>query len=140
MSQRKTWEQGVPNCILVAVLLVEFSIEGDLSMKDATCQVNSESQILILPREYYTRTFAMLTTSPSLLASISFLAGRSIGSTSGTSSCPLPRWRAGEGQVVGLRAAQPVKPNRLLLDTPSPSPSSVSNSTCARRVALLKII
>ena len=42
--------------MLVAVLLVEFAIEGDLGMKDATCEVNSESQNLILPREYYTRT------------------------------------------------------------------------------------
>ena len=54
MSQREAGEQGVPNGMLVAVLLVEFAVEGDLGMKDATCQVDSESQKLILPREYYT--------------------------------------------------------------------------------------
>ena len=54
MSQREAGEQGVPNGMLVAVLLVEFAVEGDLGMKDATCQVDSESQNLILPREYYT--------------------------------------------------------------------------------------
>ena len=54
MSQREAGEQGVPNGMLVAVLLVEFAIEGDLGMKDATCQVDSEIQNLLLPREYYT--------------------------------------------------------------------------------------
>ena len=54
LSQREAWEQGVPNGMLVAVLLVEIAVEGDLGMKDATCQVDSESQNLILPREYYT--------------------------------------------------------------------------------------
>ena len=53
LSQLEAGEQGVPNWILVAVLLVAFAVEGDLQvgMKDATCQVNSESQNLILPRE-----------------------------------------------------------------------------------------
>ena len=54
MSQREAGEQGVPNGMLVAVLLAEFAITGDFGMKDATCQVDSESQNLILPREYYT--------------------------------------------------------------------------------------
>ena len=54
MSQREAGEQGVPNSLLVAVLLVEFAVEGELGLKDATCQVDSESQNLILPREYYT--------------------------------------------------------------------------------------
>ena len=54
LSQREAWEQGVPNWMLVAVLLVEFAIEGDLGMKDATCQVGSERQNLILRRKYYT--------------------------------------------------------------------------------------
>ena len=53
MSQREAGEQGVPKRMLVAVLLVQFAVEGDLGMKDATCQVDSESQNLILPREYY---------------------------------------------------------------------------------------
>ena len=54
LSQREAGE--VPNWMLAAALLVEFAIQGDLGMKDATCQVDSESQNLILPREYYTRT------------------------------------------------------------------------------------
>ena len=54
VSQLESGEQGVRNGMLVAVLLVEFSIQGDFGMKDATCQVDSESQNLILPREYYT--------------------------------------------------------------------------------------
>ena len=54
LSQREAGEQGVQDWMLTAVLLVEFAIEGDLGRKDATCQVDSESQKLILPREYYT--------------------------------------------------------------------------------------
>ena len=54
MSQREAGEQGVSNGMLVAVLLVEFAVEGDLGMQDATCRVDSESQNLILPREYCT--------------------------------------------------------------------------------------
>ena len=54
MSQREAGEQGVPNGMLVAVLIVEFATKEDFGMKDATCQVDSESQNLILPREYYT--------------------------------------------------------------------------------------
>ena len=42
MSQREAWEQGVPNWMLAAVLLVEFAIQGDLGMKDATCQVDTK--------------------------------------------------------------------------------------------------
>ena len=79
--------------MLVAVLLVEFAIKGDFGMKDATCQVDSESQNLIFDGK--------------------------------------------ASKFVRL------EPNRLLLDSPSPSPSSVSNSTRARRalgVALLNII
>ena len=40
LSQREAGEQGFPNWILLVVLLVDFAIEGDLSMKDATCQVS----------------------------------------------------------------------------------------------------
>ena len=43
LSQRKAGEQGFPNWILVSVLLVEFVVEGDLGMKDASCHVDSKS-------------------------------------------------------------------------------------------------
>ena len=84
MSQREVGEQGAPNWMLVAVLLVEFAIEGDLGMKDATCQQPNIGNTTQGP-------IAMLTTFPSLLTCLSFLAGRSIGSLSGpgTSSCPV---------------------------------------------------
>ena len=43
LSQREPGEQGFPNWILVAVLLVDSVVEGDLGMKDATCHVDSKS-------------------------------------------------------------------------------------------------
>ena len=46
-------------------------------MKDATCQVDSESQNLILPREYYTRTCSNADHLPLLAHMLKFL-GRSI--------------------------------------------------------------
>ena len=84
--------------MLAAVLLVEFAIQGDLGMKDATCQVDSESQNLILPREYYTRTCRNADHLPLLAHMLKFL-GRSI------LVALLPRWRPDEGQGVELRAA-----------------------------------
>ena len=33
MSQREAGEQGVPKRMLVAVLLMQFAVEGDLGMK-----------------------------------------------------------------------------------------------------------
>ena len=49
LFQREAGEQGFPNCLLVVVLLVEFVVEGDLGMKDATCHVDSKSHNLVLP-------------------------------------------------------------------------------------------
>ena len=49
LSQREAGEQGFPQCLLVVVLLVEFVVEGDLSMKDATCHVYSKSHYPVLP-------------------------------------------------------------------------------------------
>ena len=40
------------------MLLVEFAFEGDPGTKDVTCQVDSKSHNLILPGEYYTRTYS----------------------------------------------------------------------------------
>ena len=48
LSQRGAGEEGFPNWMLVAVLLVEF-VEGDLDVKDATCHVDSKSHYLVLP-------------------------------------------------------------------------------------------
>ena len=39
LSQLEAGEPGFSNWMLVVVLLVEFAIELDLSMKSATCQV-----------------------------------------------------------------------------------------------------
>ena len=51
MSLREAGEHGFLNWILVAaaVLLVEFVVEGDLGMKDATRHVDSKSYNLVLP-------------------------------------------------------------------------------------------
>ena len=49
LSQCEAREQGFPNWMLVVVLRVDFAIEGFLSMKDATCQVDSNNHNLILP-------------------------------------------------------------------------------------------
>ena len=91
---------------VAAVLLVEFAIQGDLGMKDATCQVDSESQNLILPREYYTRTSCNADHLPLLAHIIKFL-GRSIHWVfkAALLVALLPRWRPDEGQGVELRAA-----------------------------------
>ena len=46
MSQREAGKKGSPDWMLLVVLLVEFVIEGDLRMKDAshaTCQVGSKT-------------------------------------------------------------------------------------------------
>ena len=41
LSRREAGGQGVPSWMRVAVLLVEFVVEGDLGMKDATCHAHS---------------------------------------------------------------------------------------------------
>ena len=149
LSQREAGEQGLQNWMLVAVLLVEFVVEGNLGMKDATCHVDNKSHYLVLSNiplndlillDITQGPVAMLTTFkfPSLLTYLSFLAGRSIGSSNGTSSCPLfRRDETRESNLVLL------EPDRLRLDVAScSSRSSFSNSTCARRapgVALLNI-
>ena len=43
LSKCQAGKQGFPNWMLIVVLLVEFVIEGDMRMKDATCQVDSKS-------------------------------------------------------------------------------------------------
>ena len=63
--------------MLIVVLLVEFVIEGDMRMKDATCQVDSESQNLILLRKYYTGTCCNADHLPFRAQMLEFL-GRSI--------------------------------------------------------------
>ena len=47
LSQREAGEQGFPTWILVAVLLVDFVVEGGLCMKDATRHVDSKSHNLV---------------------------------------------------------------------------------------------
>ena len=99
LSQREAGEEGSPNWMLIAVLLVEFVVEGDLGnvgIKDATCHVDSKSHYLVLPSitlndlillNITQGPVTMLNTFPSLLTCLTFLAGRSIGSSTGTSSC-----------------------------------------------------
>ena len=95
MSPREAGEQGFPNWILVAVLLVEFVVEGDLGMKDATCHVDSKSHYLVLPNitlnylillNITQGPVTMLNTFPSLLTCLVSFAGRSNGSSRGASS------------------------------------------------------
>ena len=47
LSQSEAGEQRFQNRMLVTILLVELAIEADLSMKDATCQVDHHSQTFI---------------------------------------------------------------------------------------------
>ena len=100
LFQREAGEQGFPNCLLVVVLLVEFVVEGDLGMKDATCHVDSKSPShnLLLPnitqndlilRNITQGPVAILTTFPSLLTCLVRFASRSNGSSNVTSSCPV---------------------------------------------------
>ena len=42
LSQSEAGEQRFQNRMLAAIRFVEFAIEGDLSMKDTTCQVDSQ--------------------------------------------------------------------------------------------------
>ena len=97
-SQREVGKQGFPNWMLVVEMLVEFVIEGDLCMKDATCQVDSKSLNLIIYNiiqndlrllNITQGPVATLTNFPFLLTCLIRLAGRSNGSSSGTTSCPV---------------------------------------------------
>ena len=115
-SQHEAGKQGFPNWMLVVVLLVEFVIEGDLCMKDATCQVDSKGWNLIWPNITQNDLILLnitpgpwvsvaLTIFPSLLICFLRLAGRSNGSSSGISICPVVLLRPAEGPGVELRAS-----------------------------------
>ena len=129
--------------MLVVVLLVEFVIEGDLYIKDATCQVDSKSQNLIWPNITQSDLIllniaqgpvATLTIFPSVLICLIRLTGRSDGSSRGISICPVVPVTTSRG--AGRRTSCVlILTARALMWLPVPRPRLRASLSCPRAPA-----